>query len=68
MKKIIDNIASLIDLKSIITLIVVIFYTILVFKGVVEADYKELVLIVLTYYFARKPDENKQINVDVEKK
>lgn len=60
MKEIIENIAKLIDLKSIITLIVVISYTIMVFMGLVEADYKDLVIMILTYYFAKKTDELKK--------
>lgn len=60
MKQIIDNIAALIDLKTIITLIVVISYTTMVFTGIVEADYKDLVIMILTYYFAKKTDEIKK--------
>lgn len=60
MKEIIQNIANLIDLKSIITLIVVISYTAMVFMGLVEADYKDLVIMILTYYFAKKTDELKK--------
>jgi len=60
MKEIIENIAKLIDLKSIITLIVVISYTAMVFMGLVEADYKDLVIMILTYYFAKKTDELKK--------
>ena len=60
MKEIIENIAKLIDLKSIITLIVVISYTAMVFMGLVEADYKDLVIRILTYYFAKKTDELKK--------
>ena len=58
MKQIIENLAALIDLKSIITLIVVISYTTMVFMGLIEADYKDLVIMILTYYFAKKT-ENK---------
>ena len=60
MKEIIENIAKLIDLKSIITLIVVISYTAMVFMRLVEADYKDLVIMILTYYFAKKIDELKK--------
>lgn len=58
--KILENIATLIDLKSIITLIVVISYTIMVFKGIIEADYKDLVIMIITYYFSKKVDELKK--------
>lgn len=49
-----EKIAKLIDLKTIISLIVIISYTIMVFQGIVEADYKDLVIMVVTYYFAKK--------------
>lgn len=49
-----EKIAKLIDLKTIISLIVVISYTIMVFKGIVEPDYKDLVIMVMTFYFASK--------------
>jgi hypothetical protein len=52
-----EKIAKLIDLKTIISLIVIIAYTIMVFQGIVEADYKDLVIMVVTYYFAKKEKE-----------
>ena len=54
MKEIISN---LLKLKSIVTLIVVISYTIMVFIGIVEPDYKDLVIMILTYYFAKVSDK-----------
>lgn len=54
-----EKIAKLIDLKTILSLIVVIAYTVMCFTGIVEADYKDIVLMILTYYFARKI-ENKE--------
>lgn len=52
-----EKITKLIDLKTIISLIVVISYTIMVFKGIVEADYKDLVIMVMTFYFASKTNK-----------
>ena len=52
-----DVIKNLLKLKSIVTLIVVISYTIMVFMGIVEADYKDLVIMILTYYFAKVSDK-----------
>lgn len=49
-----EKISKLVDLKTIISLIVVISYTAMVFKGIVEADYKDLVIMVMTFYFASK--------------
>lgn len=54
MKKIIEKIANLIDLKSIISLIAIISYTIMVFKKIVEPDYKDILIMIITYYFAKK--------------
>ena len=52
-----DIISNLLKLKSIVTLIVVISYTIMVFIGIVEPDYKDLVIMILTYYFAKVTDK-----------
>lgn len=52
-----ERIAKLIDLKTIISLIVIIAYTIMVFQGIVEPDYKDLIIMVVTYYFAKKEKE-----------
>lgn len=53
-----EKIAKLIDLKSILSLIVVAAYTIMVFTKVVEPDYKDLVIMVMTFYFASKTKGN----------
>ena len=52
-----EVIKNLLKLKSIVTLIVVISYTIMVFMGIVEPDYKDLVIMILTYYFAKVTDK-----------
>ncbi len=52
-----DVIKNLLKLKSIVTLIVVISYTIMVFMSIVEPDYKDLVIMILTYYFAKVSDK-----------
>lgn len=52
-----EAIKNLLKLKSIVTLIVVISYTIMVFMGIVEPDYKDLVIMILTYYFAKVSDK-----------
>lgn len=49
-----EKLAKLIDLKSILSIIVVVAYTIMVFTKVVEPDYKDLVIMVMTFYFASK--------------
>ena len=58
-----EKIAKLIDLKSIVTLIVVIVYSVLVLTGKVPIDgYKELVLIVMTFYFAKNDKKEEKEN------
>lgn len=52
-----ELIKNLLKLKSIVTLIVVISYTIMVFMRIVEPDYKDLVIMILTYYFAKVSDK-----------
>ena len=52
-----EVIKNLLKLKSIVTLIVVISYTVMVFMGIVEPDYKDLVIMILTYYFAKVSDK-----------
>jgi hypothetical protein len=52
-----EKIAKLIDLKTIISLIVITSYTTMVFKGIVEPDYKDLVIMVMTFYFASKTNK-----------
>ena len=55
-----ETIKNLFKLKSIVTLIVVISYTVMVFMGIVEPDYKDLVIMILTYYFAKVSDNKKE--------
>ena len=58
-----EKLAKLIDLKSIVTLIVVIVYSVLVITGKVQVDgYKELVLIVMTFYFAKNDKKEEKEN------
>lgn len=52
-----ETIKNLLKLKSIVTLIVVISYTVMVFMRIVEPDYKDLVIMILTYYFAKVTDK-----------
>lgn len=52
-----ETLKNLFKLKSIVTLIVVISYTVMVFMGIVEPDYKDLVIMILTYYFAKVSDK-----------
>lgn len=56
-EKMTEKIAKLIDLKTIISLIVITSYTTMVFKDIVEPDYKDLVIMVMTFYFASKTNK-----------
>ncbi len=49
-----EQFAKLIDLKSILSIIVVIAYTVMCFVGIVEPDYKDIVIMIMTFYFAKK--------------
>lgn len=53
-----EKIAKLINLKSILSIIVVLAYTIMVFTKIVEPDYKDLVIMVMTFYFAKTSKES----------
>ena len=55
-----EKIAKLIDLKTILSIIVVVSYTVMVFMGIVEADYKDLVIMIVTYYFAKKDKKEEE--------
>lgn len=52
-----ERIAKLIDLKTILSIIVVLAYTIMCFTGIVEADYKDIVIMIMTFYFAKNNRE-----------
>lgn len=58
-----EKIAKLIDLKSIITLIMIIALVIGWFKGMVSSEqFVPMVSIVLTFYFAKKGSDTNGIN------
>ena len=48
-----ERIAKLIDLKSLLSIIVVLAYTVFVYLGIVESEYKDIVIMVMTFYFAK---------------
>lgn len=66
MKKIVNNIAKLIDLKSIITLSLIITLEILIIKGVkLDNDlfllFSNITTMVITFYFAKKSNEENEV-------
>lgn len=64
MKKIVDKIAKLIDLKSIVTISLIITLEFLIIKGAKLEDqmfllFSNITTMVITFYFAKK-DKNKE--------
>ena len=49
-----EKFAKLIDLKSILSLTVVVAYTVMVFMKIVEPEYKDLVIMIMAFYFSKK--------------
>lgn len=69
MKKIVDKIAKLIDLKSIVTISLIITLEFLIIKGVKLEDqmfllFSNITTMVITFYFAKKDknEEDKKTN------
>lgn len=51
----IDKLAKLIDVKSIVTIVCLIVFAVLSLKGIIAGeDFKSVFLIILTYYFTRQ--------------
>lgn len=66
MKKIINNIAKLIDLKSLITLSLIITLEILIIKGAkLDNDlfllFSNITTMVITFYFTKKSNEENEV-------
>ena len=58
MEKILNKIAALLNVKSLVTLIFTIVFAILAVTGViVAADFMTAFLVIVTYYFSRKDDQ-----------
>lgn len=67
MKLILEKIAKLIDLKSIVTLSLVITLEILILKGIKLEDpmfllFSNITTSVITFYFAKKDDKGEEKN------
>ena len=65
MKKIVENIAKLIDLKSIITLSLIMTLEILIIKGAkLDNDlfllFSNITTMVITFYFTKKENKDKE--------
>lgn len=66
MKKIVNNIAKLIDLKSLITLSLIITLEILIIKGAkLDNDlfllFSNITTMVITFYFTKKSNEENEV-------
>ena len=59
MKKIIENLANLIKVKTIVTFIVVIIFSTLALKGVIPAEnVQNVTLMVIAFYFGTQHEKN----------
>lgn len=59
MKKIIENLANLIKVKTIVTFIVVIIFSTLALKGVIPAEnVQNVTLMVVAFYFGTQHEKN----------
>lgn len=58
MDKILNKIAALLNVKSLVTLIFTVVFAILAVTGViVAADFMTAFLVIVTYYFSRKDEQ-----------
>lgn len=58
--KIIDNIANLIKVKTVVTFVVIAVFAILALKGVIQSEYvKDIVLMVVAFYFGTQTRDEK---------
>lgn len=58
MEKILNKIAALLNVKSLVTLIFTVVFAILAVTGViVAADFMTAFLVIVTYYFSRKDEQ-----------
>lgn len=63
MNKILNKLANLIDVKSIVTITFTICFAVLSLKGTVSpADFITMFLVIITYYFSKKEDQVKDTN------
>ncbi len=61
MKDILKNLANLIKVKTIVTLIVILVFAVLAFRGVISPDnVMNVVLMVVAFYFGTQHEKNKK--------
>ena len=61
MNKILNKLANLIDVKSIVTITFTICFAILSLSGVVSgADFITIFLVIITYYFSKKDETSEK--------
>lgn len=65
---IIEKLAKLINVKTIITLLLAIVFSVLTLSGVITGtDFMTIFVMVITYYFTRRTDTNeKEMPIDTE--
>ncbi len=65
MKNFVQNLASLVKVKTIVTLIVIFVFSVLALRGTITPnDVKDVVMIVIAFYFGTQ-HEQKVVNHDV---
>ena len=60
MKEILENVAKLIKVKTVVTFVVILVYAILALRGTIKADNAMIVTsMVLSFYFGTQYEKNK---------
>ena len=60
MDKILENLAALIKVKTIVTLMVMVVFTVLAFTGAITADNAMIIIsMVVSFYFGTQAEKNK---------
>lgn len=67
MKKILERIAKLIDVKSIITIILTIVFSYLTINQIVNNDFMKLYTMIVCFYFGTQYEKNKKDDDKIEK-
>ena len=63
MKKLIENVAELFKVKTIVTLVVIAVFAALALKSVISGEYvKEVVLVVISFYFGTQHEKGSGSN------
>ena len=68
MNKIVENLAKLINVKSIVTIILVVIFAVLSLKGIITADqFVSIFTVVIAFYFGTQYEKKNSTNDTAEK-